>query len=566
LSGTFIPLLFAEARNRIASIRHADAGDRLRGLLFLVLLVAFVLSADFLAHRLFRALLGVGDIGFELIGMMMMLRLLGLLFLIVMALLFFGGMIAAMDTLYFADDLDFLASRPIPRRAILGRKFVSLYLTSAWMVFLVVTPVMTAYDRAVTGGIANLPKALIGLMAFTVPPVALSAIVVMILMRIFPIDRAREAVLGAGALLGFAMLYLYRLLSPARLFDMRGLVADAAGFIRSFTMPLGEWMPSNVMAQTLVLSSTTRPAEYGASLAWLVGGAALSLLLYMAFGLALHRTDRPVSGRAAAPGFIERGLGIAPLLKRVSNLAPARYRGLLYKELIGHLRDPLQISHLFLIAGIAALHLVNLTEMPWWRLHPGARVLIAFLNLGLVGFLAAAVAGRFIYPSMTLEGRPWWTIATAPVSPEGLVAMKFLVGWIPLALVSVIVIAWSNASVGISGSLAWLWAGTGLVIATAVAALGTAIGIRLPAPGSRNVFEISSSQGGIIFMLAAMLHVGTTIVILVRPAYDALFVSAEAYRANATLAGAIILAGGALVVFVSWRWARGGMRDFAARI
>jgi len=39
-------------------------------------------------------------------------------------------------------------------------------------------------------------------------------------------------------------------------------------------------------------------------------------------------------------------------------------------------------------------------------------------NLGLGEFVATAVAVRFVYPMVSLEGRAWWLLRTAPVSSQ----------------------------------------------------------------------------------------------------------------------------------------------------
>jgi ABC-2 type transport system permease protein len=553
----------AEIRNAVATLTSANRSDRWRGVLFLGLLVAFVVADEFLAYRLFRAFLSVGGASFEFVALILALRMLSLLFLVVLAMLFFGGMIAAIDTFYFDDDIDFLASHPIPRPALLLRKLVSVWSTSAWVVFLVVVPVMTAYSRALGLGFAHLPLSTFSLFLFTIPPIALSSTVVMGLMRFLPIDRAKESILAFGVVLSFGMISLYRLLSPAKLFQFRPeqLINDAAGFVREFTLPFSTALPSNVMGQALVAAA---PLKYGA---WAGHTGALAILAVISVGVFLgvggliFETDRPISGNAARPGPLERVFGLGRASAFLARRCPEGWRGVVYKELVSNVRDPMQISHLVLMIGIVALHFANLSEIPY-SIHPAARVLVAFLNLGLVGFLSAAVAVRFIYPSLSLEGRPFWLIETAPISAKAWIAVKFAVGWLPLALVSLVIVLASNYLIGIGAGLTALWTVATLSIATVIAALGTAVGIRMPVFGKRNVFEISSSSGGIIFLLMALLYVGGTIALLVAPTYDAALGGRMPVR-GALLAAGTILAASAFLTVAAYRASVSGMERLA---
>lgn len=557
---SFRALMVAGARSAWNRATSASKAERLRGFIFAGLLGAFFLSAEYLSWRLFHAFVVVGDVTISFIAILLALRLLGLLFLIVLSLLFFGSLIAAIDALYFDEDIDFLASRPFGRSVLLARKLVSVYLTSAWIVFLIVTPVMTGYGRALGLGFAHLPLSLVSLFLFSVAPPALAASVVIALMRFLPVDRARESVLAVGAALSFGVVYLYRLLSPRNLARPELLVADATRFVREFTLPLADAIPSQRMAKALVAAVPLRYGEWAVETGLLAAMALGAVAIYFAVGRLAYATDRPVSGSAARPGPLERGLALAPAARLLSRLAPPGRRALVFKELMTNVRDPMQISHLVLMIGIVALHFANLSEIPY-DLHPAARILVAFLNLGLVGFLVAGVAVRFVYPSLSLEGRPFWLVETAPIPVASIVRIKFLAAWIPLTACALGIVLVSNTIVGVGAGLTWTWGAATVAITTAITALGLALSVKMPVFEKRNVFEISSSPGGIIFMIASLLFVGVSIMVLVPATWDAAF--AGEVRAGRAFAALAVIAGVALAV-TEWsrRAAEDGIRNF----
>ncbi len=556
-------LLKADFRNRWAGIEHATFSQKCRGMVFLFLLVAFFIAAEYLSYRVFNAFLSVGGATFEFIALILALRLLGLLFLIVMGLLYFGGMIAAIEALYFDDDIDFLASAPVRRSAVLTKKIISIWLTSAWVVFLIVTPVMTAYSRSLGMGFAHLPLSCFALFIFSIPSVALASATVMLLMRYMPVDKAKEAVLGFGALLSFGLVYLYRLLSPKTLARPDKLLADAKGFIQEMTMPVSSELPSSVMAQSLIAAAPLNYEPYFIELGKLSLFALVSLVIYYAIGNWFFETDRPVSGNASRPGFLERRLGMKPLVESLARFFPPGLRGLVFKEVMSNLRDPMQLSHLVLMMSITALHFMNLSEIPDIALVPAARVLIAFLNLGLVGFLMAGVAVRFVYPSISLEGKPFWIIETAPISPLRFVLLKFFASWIPLTVTALLVVTVSNIMIGIDRELMIQWSVATMAIATVTTALGIAIGITMPVFDRKNVFEISSSPGGIIFMLFALLYVGSVIVLLVPSTYEAAFHGGVFYSKETITSITVLVVIAACLTTIALRVAVNAMKVFS---
>ncbi len=557
-------LLKADARNAWARVRYAPRDERMRGWLFLGLLVAFVVAAEYLSYRLFGAFQSVGGVAFEFIAIVLTLRVLALLYLIVMGLLFFASLIASIDALYFDEDIDFLASHPVRRSALLAKKYVHVYLTGAWVVFLVMLPVMAGYGRALGHGFAHLPLSALSLFLFSLAPVAWGATAVILLMRWMPVDRAKEAVLAFAAMLSFAVIYLYRLLSPARLFQPERLLTDAADYVRELTLPLSGELPSSLMAQALVAAAPLKYGPWALRSASLLVVAAVSIGAYFLAGALAFATDRPVSGNAARPGPIERFFLLDSATRVAARLASPGARSLVFKEVMTHVRDPMQISHIMLMAGIVALHFANLTEIPY-GIHPAARILVAFLNLGLVGFLSAGVAVRFVYPAPSLEGETFWILSAAPLEARRLLRVKFLVAWIPLALAALVVVTVSNRVIGIPASLVAVWAAAGAAIATAVTALALAVGFAMPVFNRKNVFEISSSPGGIVFMLMALLFVGGCIAALVPPAYEAALGASPALSARTFLALGIVIAASAAVTAASFATAAESLESFAER-
>ena len=558
-------LLKAELKNWFSFIRHSNFEDKLRGLLFVGLIALFFISAEYLSFRIFTAFSSVGGITLEFIAMALTMRSLSLFFLIIMALLFFGTMIAAIDALYFDSDIDFLASKPISKNTVLLKKFIQIYLTSAWIVFIVVPPVMLGYSRAYGLGYSHLPLSILALFLFTIPAVSFASSLVIFIVRFMTVDRARESVIGVGVVISFAIVYLYRLLSPTNLFAPQRLLTDATEYIQELTLPLSEELPSSMMTKALLSASAMKPDRYFISLGQLLIYSSIAFTVFLLAGYFLFETDRPVSGNASSRGLIERMVRFDSFAKYISRLFPQRMSGLVYKEIVENLRDPMQLSHLILMASIVALHLANLSELPF-EIHSSSKVLVAFLNLGLVGFLIAAVSVRFVFPAPSLEGTSFWRIASSPVDSKNYVILKFFVAAAPLTIFSLLIIAASNSFIGVGMDLSLAWCIASISMTTAISAMGIGIGFSMPSFHKQNVFEISSSPGGIVFLIMSLLYAGGTILILVLPTYDAAFGNTSYLSLKGITALLIVILSSLAITSASLKTARMEFERFTEKI
>ena len=85
------------------------------------------------------------------------------------------------------------------------------------------------------------------------------------------------------------------------------------------------------------------------------------------------------------------------------------------------------------------IYLFNISALP---LHSGERIpfslvtIISFLNLGLAGFVLAAVAARFIFPGVSLEGRQMWLLRSSPLDPTAMLWSKYWFGTVPLLVLA----------------------------------------------------------------------------------------------------------------------------------
>src|SRR5205085_1916622 len=111
---------------------------------------------------------------------------------------------------------------------------------------------------------------------------------------------------------------------------------------------------------------------------------------------------------------------------------PVAKREFVLKDIKLFFRDTTQWSQLILLAVLVVVYLFNIKMLP---LHRGEPVgffyvtLVSFLNLGLAGFVLAAIAARFIFPAVSLEGRHMWLLRSSPLDLKTLLCAVLRALW-----------------------------------------------------------------------------------------------------------------------------------------
>jgi ABC-2 type transport system permease protein len=195
-----------------------------------------------------------------------------------------------------------------------------------------------------------------------------------------------------------------------------------------------------------------------------------------------------------------------PLARRLGSLSPSK-REFILKDLRLFFRDNTQWSQLILLAVLLMVYLFNIKSLP---LHSGERVpfrlvtLISFLNLGLAGFVLAAVAARFIFPGISLEGRQMWLLRSSPLDPTAMLWSKYWIGTVPLLLLALVITVFTNWLLHTSAFMMAVAVGTIVLYTLAASALALSFGALYPQFGTENAAQIPTSFGGLVYMMSSL--------------------------------------------------------------
>jgi ABC-2 type transport system permease protein len=454
-----------------------------------------------------------------------------------------SNIITAYSTQYVSEDLSLLASGPIPLPALYGSRLILTLFQSSWMVLVFSVPVYLAFALTSSSPIRFLVAVALVLPPLLAIPAALGSMVTGALVSVFPARRVREALMMIGALFVVLIVFLVRTQQPERLLNPRSIY-DVGEFFSAFRTPASPLLPSTWATDILAAARhANSPPWFLLALLYSTAAAAVVLGYWQARALywrGFSRAQEALPARFTALPMVDRFLEV---MTRPFEL---RFRSLLLKDLKTFLRDTTQWSQLFLLLALVVVYLYNFSVLPsnFTFATFYLQNLFSFLNLGLAGFVLSAVAVRFVFTSVSIEGRAFWIIRSSPLSLNEFLWSKFWTALPPLLVLSQILTLVSNHFLGASRFMTVLASVSILFVCFGIVGMGVGMGAMFPRFRFENVTQIAGSSGGLLYMIATSSFIAIVLFLEALPVY--FYLSAE-YR-GASLERPLLVTIAALVV------------------
>jgi hypothetical protein len=382
---------------------------------------------------------------------------------LVFALLFVGILFSSfgvmLHALYLSGDMDFLLTSPVPIRAVFVTKLLQAVLPGFGLAAMFGLPVLYGLGLAGQYSILFYPLVLLTMIALTLAAAGLSALLVMLVARLFPPRRVAEV-------LGFLTATLSILCSQSgNLYNTLGHNVTISGsqvngvfaLLMRFNTPwnplnwagrglvdLGEgrWLAGfGLVALTLGLSVLAFSFALATAERWYYSGwAGMQTVAYKKKSARLIRAnagiDRPVPGSASLAG------------TQMRKLLPAPVRGILQKDFLLLRRDIRNLSQLVtpLIFGVFYTVMFLRPGGSMFPDSPGMPVIFSTIshlvstygNIGMSLFVGWMLISRLAGMAFSSEGKNYWMVKASPVRPAHLLAAKFLVSYLPTLALGVV--------------------------------------------------------------------------------------------------------------------------------
>ncbi len=502
-------------RNRV---RFRGEGDLTRSIILFVIIVIFWATIYLIFSNFLYQFKIVEEFGEILPG-----KLMAMLFLFFLGILMWSSLLTSFGVFFMSSDLQLLTSSPVSDDALyLSRLFETVF-NASWMVLLFALPVFIAYGVVFEGGVLYYLIVVVVNLSFVVIPAVLGVGLTMVLVNVFPARRAKDVLMVVSILFFAGLVLAFRILRPERLLDPDAFIS-LVDFFNAMRAPLSPVLPSQWAAEAiapyLVGSFVYDPFYLGmlviSSMAAVVAGAWVSARTY---NNGFTKTQEVRRTRFSHAPFIDR------LINVYSFFFPRQLKQIISKDVKSFLRDITQWSQIFLLMALVVIYVYNFRALPLAGTYmPTVYMtnLVSFLNLGLAGFVVAAVAARFVFPAVSLEGNAFWLIRSSPLGLKGFLWSKFWISFFPLLLLGEALIVITSLFLGTHPVIRWVGIVTIFFITLAITGLGIGVGAAYPRFNWENVAKIPTGFGGIVFMVLSITMVGVVVVIEWSPVYSIL--------------------------------------------
>ena len=180
-------------RITFSKLRPFNAATITRTSIVAGLFAAFLYGDFALFRRLFAAMAKVEETT-PLFALGLLRNLLALVFLAAFVMLFSSAMTAAIGAFFSDLDLDTFHAAPVSKTRLIVARWGKTFAQSATMIYIFIAPMFVAFAQRYHTPMRLYPVALVNLGLLLAIPVTLGALVIVVLVRFFPIQRVSQIV------------------------------------------------------------------------------------------------------------------------------------------------------------------------------------------------------------------------------------------------------------------------------------------------------------------------------------------------------------------------------------
>lgn len=441
-------------------------------------------------------------------------RVLELVLLGFFVLLLFSNFVTALQSFYGAKDMPLLLSVPLSPWCLYWTRLVHAGFTASWMYFLFALPMCCSYYFAYHLRSDFLLATVVVSVLYLVIPAALGVILATLFVNFFPMARVVDFI---GCVAVGAVVYV---LVHGQGFAERLPVGQSNLMRLTRTLSMLEqaspwWLPPHWTTDVLAAYILGAPAYPWGAWSLLVSVSVIMLALgFVVFRLWFMR-GWMLASESRHKVRITHG-AIGSILARILVPFDVQLRSLVAKEVRMFLRDTAQSLQLLLILALTFIYLYNFRTLrlavpegtesaKWWL------AVLTISNVAMGGCVAAAVATRFVFPSVSLEGRAYWLLRATPLSVTRFLYTKVFAWFFPLTAILMVLLLSGAMAVQAPPLALFVTAIVSIALGYGLAGIGVGIGAVYVRFDWESPAQITSSFGSLVYMLIGFMMILVTI-------------------------------------------------------
>lgn len=442
------------------------------------------------------------------LGIILSMKIFQMAWITIFAMLIFSSMIAGVSNLYLSSDNEIITAAPIRMVELFRMRLFTTFVNTSWMMLIFTLPVFIAFGVVFKAGPLYVPLLICAIPATALTACGSAMMFVILLVYLFPARRTKDIILYLTICFGIFLYLIFRLMRPEDLVNPEKY-GQFIEYMSAISNPAGFWLPASWTSDMLTSYLLDRQVDL-----LLIGLMVLTPLIILFFGEFLME-------RFFIAGFSksQESFGGNHRFKEPGR-STSRLLWIFRKERIAFLRDSKEWSQFFMIGALVVVYLYNFKVLPLERTFGSVYManLISFGNIGLSGFLAAALAARFVYPSIGSEGGAFYLIRKAPISEARFFFYKYLFYLIPFTLLIIVLISVSNHFLQIDGPMWWISLFCAVLICWTVVAMALGFGAIFADYHAENK-DASIGPGSILYFFCAIAYMLVILSAGISPSY-----------------------------------------------
>jgi ABC-2 type transport system permease protein len=436
-------------------------------------------------------------------------------FLALFLMLVFSSSVILYGSLFRGGEVSLLLTMPIEEERIFQHQFQYAVLLSSWGFVLLGSPMLVAYGQVVEAPWYYYVMLLPMLVAFVYIPSGIGAILLLVIMHLFPRKRAQALGSSVVAVLTLGAWFCWSLVSRPEtdLLTPRWFAEMLHRLQMTEARPLPNWWLSTGLLET-------------ANGDWSEGVLFLGLLIANALffrelaGICAEKIYRraywAAAGMGSRPARVQMGLFDAGL-DFCLRFLPPHVRLIVMKDVRLFRRDPLQWSQFLILVGLLLLYFVNVHRVGNNQKFSQWVNVVSFMNLSVVGLLMSTFTTRFVFPMVSLEGRCFWLLGLLPLKRDTILWSKFLFSVGSLLVPCGLLVLLSDWRLDVPTALVIQHQVTSLLLCLGLSGIGVGLGARLPMLTEPSPSRIAAGFGGTLNLVVSTLFIVIVLVLMAMP-------------------------------------------------
>lgn len=415
----------------------------------------------------------------------------------------FSCTFSSISCLFFSNDLELLRSAPLRSRQIFWGKTLQIASSSTWMIIVFIIPPLLAIGSVYQANLNFYFMMLVLLPALILIPSIAAVIMVVLLVNALARRFMQAAIILCGSAIIIGIITVIWVVPLSTSADQILTNPDLRLLLTTWQ---SNWLPSNWIAQILGAALQHKTLEHLSNFTKIfLLTSALIIFGHLTFAYFYENAfNRMIFANGRANIFFGSGrrLGLTCFSQ---TLRP--HFALFTKEYRLFVRDIYQAAQMLLLLGICFVYLYNFSllknieSLPvdsrlWWR------GLLTLVNTALGGFVITAISTRFVFPATSMEGQTFWILQKAPLTFLSILRAKFICWFLPVALISSVVLGAGALAINAEPRIIAISAFTSIIISYGLVGLATGLGAYFAKFDWHHSSQLTASLGSLIYMLA----------------------------------------------------------------